>query len=151
MRIHRGLISLDGSIWHSQRFDRFGNAAEEPKRIMDAGERSLSDQVSEIADALEEYLAGRFDFPITARRAVVLTNARCELGSIREPQLDSILKIGQATPAAIFAGRSYDLSPESVDKLVDLIRRDHEYTERRREERRRRREESSGAGAEAAL
>ena len=124
---YQGVISVDKSSWSGQRYDRHGGPTGSPAPMEDATERSPSNQVNGASDALERFLSSRFDFPVSVRRVVVLTHDRCELGSIREPGLDAVLKVDQVTTASIFSGRSYDLGAEQVDRLTELIQQDHAF------------------------
>ena len=124
---YQGVISVDESSWSGQRYDRYGGPTGSPAPMQDATGRSPSDQVNGASDALEKILSSRFEFPVSVRRAVVLTHDRCELGGIRETGVDAVLRIDQVTPASIFSGRSYDLGAEQVDRLAALIQQGHAF------------------------
>ena len=128
---YQGLVSVDESSWSSQRYDWYGGPTGSLAPMEDATGRSPSDQVNGASDALERFLSRRFDFPISVRRVVVLTHSRCELGSIREPEVDTVLKIDHVTPASIFSGRSYNLGAGQVDRLTELIQQDHVFNTER--------------------
>ena len=123
---YQGVINIEGADWISTRYDRYGNpsATDPPAPIQDAGGRSPSEQVNQIAGALETVIAGRFDFPITIRHVVILTHERRELGGVRNPNLDSILKMAQVSPASIFGVRDHGLSDDQIRPLVGTIQSD---------------------------
>lgn len=120
---HQGIISVDSGRWTRIPYDRYGNPStrEAAAHIEDEGGRSPSEQVNEVADALETQVARRTSMNMTIRRIAVLTHERCEMGMVRTPGVDAVLKLDQVSPTSIFSGHSYDLSPQDTEEIAKAI------------------------------
>jgi hypothetical protein len=132
-----GVIYINGDEWHRDKYDRYGNCVERGLPIKDNGGRSPSVQINQASDPLERFLRQRIPTLKKISRAVIFAHERSQIGGVSAQSVEIIATIGSITNEA-FQSVFYPLEkPIDVDRVVSLIKQDHEYQEKRREGRRR--------------
>ena len=126
---HRnGTVSAAGDRWSYVKYDNYGNPAEHGE-MTDARGRPPSEQVSQPAAELEEFLAS-CGHPTQIQRIVLVTHPRSATGTCTRPTVHiatstrQVISLINRSPAPIAAGDRAELER--------LIIRDHRHHETRR-------------------
>ncbi|MDL4814263.1 nuclease-related domain-containing protein [Actinomadura opuntiae] len=126
-------VHVTGDDWRFEKFDRYGNLVESGV-LADRRGRSWGRQVSEIAGELEKFLRSR-GTPVPVHTAVVVMHDRAEIGTCRRLGVDAV-SVGTFYLLEQIYQTPDDLDGETQDKIVKLVRRDHQFHARRRPGRR---------------
>lgn len=121
-----GVVHCDGDRWWSDKYDRYGNLVESNKPLADKRGRGPSKQVNDSADILQSYLTKGFNVH-RVYRAVVLSHDSSELGQINNITVNAVLTLNNFEPNRIFSNSPFNLDPQSVDRIVQAIRKDHDF------------------------
>ncbi|GAA4236085.1 hypothetical protein GCM10022254_44850 [Actinomadura meridiana] len=126
-------VHVTGDDWRFEKFDRYGNLVDSGV-LADRRGRSWGRQVSEIAADLEKFLRSR-GTPVPVRTAVVVMHDRAELGTCHRPGVD-IVSIGTQYLLEQIYQTAENLDQAAQEKIVKLVRRDHEFHAHKRSRRR---------------
>jgi hypothetical protein len=132
-----GVIYVNGDSWHRDKYDRWGNLVEQGLPILDNGGRSPSQQISQATEPLERFLKSRIPNLPKISRAAIFAHERSRIAKVDNQTIEMIANINGVTPEAfksVFAPID-DKSPIDTAKVVELIKRDHEYQAKRRTQR----------------
>ncbi|GIF08917.1 nuclease-related domain-containing protein [Actinoplanes siamensis] len=119
-----------GEQWWYEKFDSYGNLVDKGLAV-DGGGRSWARQVNDVAADLRAWLA-RNDLPVPIRTAVMIMHEQATLGRFGNPTVHAI----GTHPAHLLAAidrHAVALDSQSCERIVALIRRDHQFHERRRD------------------
>lgn len=127
---HRnGAVSITGDSWLVDKYDRYGNLVERAVAMVDKGGRSPARQLNEATDRLVQFL--QREMPgATALRVVVLTHERSRLESVSQPTAIPVV-LNQWPLLDMFKLSAFRLAPEDRERVLSLIRRDHEHHSKR--------------------
>jgi hypothetical protein len=129
VKYRNATVFCSGDLWRFVKYDQYGNPVEEGE-ITDRKGRSPSRQLNEPVGQLEEFLAKR-GRPIAIRRVVLLTHPQSKLGS-----WDDDITVDIATDAGyvleLIGELDAVLEPERLEKIEELIVRDHDFHEKKR-------------------
>ena len=125
-----GHISCVGDDWSRDRYDQYGNLVESNLPIRDRGGRGPSAQLNESADRLEEFLRQRMGIE-RVYRAVVFAHASSVLRSIKAPTVDVVSDLKTFGVWRLIEEMSRNAYRVSVEEVVALICRDHEFHTRK--------------------
>jgi Nuclease-related domain len=126
-------VHVTGDDWRFEKFDRYGNLVDAGV-LADRRGRIWGRQVSEIAAELEKFLRSR-GTPVPVRTAVVVMHERAELATCRGLGVDTV-SIGTQHLLEQIYRTAENLDRETQDKIIKLVRRDHQFHARRRAGRR---------------
>jgi hypothetical protein len=125
---YNATVNCDGDRWWADRHDSYGNFLKrEP--MTDHGGRSPSEQLSQPADVLEDFLRSRGQ-QVAIQRAVLLTHPRARIGTCASPTVHlaasarDILAWLDSFPPAI--------PDRDLPQLTRRIVHDHEHYQSRR-------------------
>ncbi len=146
-----GLLTADSDdSWRRHKYDESGNPHKAGKRVRDAGGRSPSRQVRDVAELLERFLRGRMPGrEPRVRTAVVLTHDRSELGEIHAA-VDLVTTLAGLSPNDLVPAPGAALGHGEVDEIAGLIVRDHRFHEEKLRKLRRAVPPGGSCGEEAA-
>lgn len=130
----RGIrVHVNGDHWSFEKFDRYGNLVDQGT-LADRGGRSWGRQVSEIASDLEQFLRSR-GAAVTIETAVVVMHHRAEIGSRTDLKI-SVLGIGTDELIKEILDQPVTIDAERLERVSQLIRRDHKFHAQRQARRR---------------
>lgn len=122
-------LHVVGERWWYEKFDSYGNLVDKGLAV-DGGGRSWARQVTDVAADLGEWLA-RNDLHVPVRTAVMIMHDRAVLGRLENPTVHAIGTHPTHLLKAIDR-HAVALDSQSCERIVALIRRDHQFHERRR-------------------
>lgn len=125
-----GHISCVGDVWSRDRYDQCGNLVESNLPIRDKGGRGPSAQLNESANRLEEFLRQRMGIERVCR-AVVFAHEGSVLRSIRAPTVDVVSDLKTFGVWRLIDEMPRNACRVSVEEVVGLICRDHEFHTRK--------------------
>ena len=125
-----GHISCVGDDWSRDRHDSYDNLVESNLPIRDKGGRGPSAQLNESADRLEEFLRQRLGINRVCR-AVVFAHGASVLQSIKAPTVDLVTDLKTFAIWRLIGGMPRNACRISVEEVVELICRDHEFHDRK--------------------
>lgn len=126
-----GVVHCDGDRWWSDKYDRYGNLVETNKPIADKRGRGPSKQLNDSADLLQSFLAKRVDVS-RVYRAVVLSHDSSRLGELRNITVDTVATIDAFDLDRLFSRSSINLDSLAVDRVLQAIRKDHDFHDKPR-------------------
>ncbi|WP_242904140.1 nuclease-related domain-containing protein [Actinomadura terrae] len=126
-------VHVSGDEWWFEKFDRYGNLVE-TGALADRRGRSWGRQVSEIAADLEKFLRSR-GANVPVHTAVVVMHDRAGVGRCQGMGVDA-LSVGTPYLLEQVRRRAGNLDRATQDKIVNLVRRDHNFHASRRPGRR---------------
>lgn len=125
-----GHISCLGDAWTRDRYDNYGNLVESNLPIRDKGGRGPSAQLNESADRLAEFLRQRLGIE-RLYRTVVFAHEASVLRSIKAPTVDLVTELKTFAIWRLIEGMPRNACQVSVEEVVGLICRDHEFHSRK--------------------
>ena len=131
-----GVVHCDGDRWWSDKYDRYGNLVETNRPLADKRGRSPSKQLNDSADMLQSFLAKRVNVS-RVHRAVVLSHNSSRLGELRNITVDGVATIDAFDLDRLFSRSSINLDSQAVDRVLQAIRKDHDFHEKPRPRRER--------------
>lgn len=130
VKFRNAAVTIIGDRWTADKYDRYGNRVERNVPMVDRGGRSPARQLNEPTNRLVAFL--RKELPgIDAMRVVVLTHERSRLESVSQPTAIPVV-LGQWPLLDMFKLSPCRLTPDDRERVIALIRRDHEFNIRRR-------------------
>jgi hypothetical protein len=131
VKFRNAAVTIQGDKWTADKYDRYGNLVERDVPIVDRGGRSPARQLNEPTDRLVSFL--RKQLPeIDAMRVVVLSHERSRLVAVSQPAAIPVV-LGEWPLLDMFKLNPYRLSSADQQRVIALIRRDHEFNSKRRE------------------
>lgn len=121
-----GKVYCDGDKWWRDKYDRYGNLVETGLPIADKGGRGPSVQVNAAADRLQEFLAKRTSIR-EINRAVIFSHDGSELRKVSNQTVHLVATLDYLNVGVIEGVVSGGLSGVSVERVVELIRKDHAF------------------------
>jgi len=120
-------LTIDGDEWVRRRIGRSGDILDGPSPVLDRGGRSPSRQLSEPTQHLTQWLQRHgCSFPL--HRWVVLAHANSTLGNVHNLTVDAVVHVNHLNAAQLFARKEIvELVPNDLERLRDLIERDHRH------------------------
>ena len=131
-----GVVHCDGDRWWSDKYDRYGNLVETNKPLADKRGRGPSKQLNDSADLLQSFLAKRVDVS-RVHRAVVLSHDSSRLGELRNITIDAVATIDAFDLDRLFSRSPINLDSQAVGRVLQAIRKDHDFHEKPRPRRER--------------
>lgn len=126
-----GRIFCDGDRWWRDKYDNYGNLVQQDVPIADKRNRGPSSQINDATDKLQEFLSKR-GVNLHISRAVILSHEKSEIGNIENQTVDLVATLDQLNAKRVFASASGGLGGCTIDRVVELIRKDHEFNARPR-------------------
>jgi len=136
VKSYSGLICCQGDDWFALNRARGGGIGK--KTIQDNGGRSPNQQVNAIADSLEEYLR-KFDSSLDVgrvKRAVVFAARNSAIYQVRQPGVDLVCTADSLSQGLLLDFLPPRKSPLDAEKLLKMIKRDHNHHHEKRRTRR---------------
>ena len=131
VKFRNAAVTIQGDKWTADKYDRYGNLVERDAPMVDRGGRSPARQLNEPTDRLVGFL--RKELPgIDAMRVVVLSHGRSRLVAACQPTVIPVV-LGQWPLQDMFKLNPYRLSSADQERVIALIRRDHEFNAKRRQ------------------
>lgn len=124
-----GVVHCDGDRWWSDKYDRYGNLVETNKPLADKRGRGPSKQLNDSADLLQSFLAKRVNVS-RVHRAVVLSHDSSRLGNLKNITVDAVATIDALDLDRLFSRSSINLDTQAVERVLQAIRKDHDFNER---------------------
>ncbi len=124
-----GVVHCDGDQWWSDKYDRYGNLVKTGSPIADKRGRGPSKQLNDSADRLQMFLEKRIGIS-RVHRSVVLSHNSSRLGAFRNITVDVIATVNDFDLNRLFARSTIKLDAIVVDRVIQAIRKDHEYHEK---------------------
>jgi hypothetical protein len=129
-----GVIYVDGDWWYRDKYDRWGNLVERGLPIADRGGRSPSVQLNQATDSLEYFLQKRAPEIGHISRAVIVAHERSRIGEVSNQTVELIAAVG-AINDSVFSQCFRSGITVNTQKIISLIKQDHEYQKSRRQRR----------------
>ena len=124
------MIHINGDSWTRHRHNAAAGAETVAEPVQDAGGRAPSLQLNEPASQLQEFLSERSDVK-RINRAVVLTHDRSQIGPVYNLTVDHVVTLNDIRRrdhhVFIFGDGRARHDRQSVDRISDLIRQDHDF------------------------
>jgi hypothetical protein len=114
--------------WWFEKLDRWGRTVGTGQAV-DGGGRTWGRQVTEVATNLGGWLASK-GHEVPVRTAVMLVHERAQVGRCQQIGVD-LVGTHPAHLLRAIADRASPLTPQNCERIVALIRRDHQYHEQR--------------------
>ncbi len=125
-----GRVHIVGDQWTSDKYDNYGNVVETGKSITDNGGRSPSRQINESADKMVEFLHKTLPH-ISCQRLVVLSHPKAAIQSVSNPTVFPVVLAHWNLEKTLLKNAPV-LDPVERSKIVDLLKRDHDFHQKRR-------------------
>lgn len=123
-----GVVHCDGDRWWSDKYDRYGNLVDTNKPLADKRGRGPSKQLNDSADLLQSFLAKRVNVN-RVHRAVVLSHDSSRLGDLKNITVDAVATIDALDLDRLFSRSSINLDTQAVERVLQAIRKDHDFNE----------------------
>lgn len=120
-----GTVHCNSENWWRDKSDKYGNVVETDIRIADRRGRSPSQQLNDAANALQAFLDRNLGKGYI-RRAVILSHPQSRCGQLRESGVDMVATLDKFNLWG-FLGRDSSLSKETIDRIVEVIKKDHAH------------------------
>ena len=125
-------LQVDNDEWWQEKVDRRGRVMQR-REASDRTGRTWGRQVTDVAKELQRHLENR-GHAVTVRTAVLLMHDRASLGTIKKPGVDFV-----GNDHRILMSRVAEQGPgfdgDTVEALVQLIKKDHRFHERNNQQR----------------
>jgi hypothetical protein len=120
-----GTVTIVGDTWTLDKFDNYGNKVETG--------RPPSQQLNQATDKLVEFLGKSFP-GIRVGRIVVLSHEKSDIAHVQQPTALPVVLGRWSIPDTVL-NTGHQLSDQDQEKIVSLMRRDHNHHESRRTQR----------------
>lgn len=124
-----GVVYCNGDHWWSDKYDNYGNLVEQGVPITDKRGRSPSKQLNDSANMLQLFLSKRCGIP-RVHRSVILSYHKSRLGELSNITVDAIATVQNFDLARLFTYSTTILDVRAVDRVIQAIRKDHEFHEK---------------------
>jgi hypothetical protein len=126
-----GVVHCDGDRWWSDKYDRYGNLVETNKPLVDKRGRGPSKQLNDSVDLLQSFLSKRANIS-RVHRVVVLSHDSSLLGDLRNITVDVVATIDCFDLERLFSRSSDNLDSQSVERVLQMVKKDHNFYEKPR-------------------
>ncbi len=125
----KGHISCDGDVWTRDIYDKYDNLVDHGDPIKDRTGRSPAQQLNAPSRLLEQQLCRTYPL-LKIVRLIVFTHERSRLAHIVDATVDEVLVLSTWEPTETLSRLNLVFRDSDVPKIVNIIKRDHEYYEK---------------------